>query len=241
MKTIHELKELNLENNEIKVYLSCLSLGSAKVQEIAKKSKLIRTTTYGVLKTLIEKGLVSITQKNNVSHYQAADPNQLLEILEEKKKKINSILPTLEKIKKEIPKQHNVQLFEGKEGLKTIFNDLLAKPNTTIKIIGFMRDWPELFGIWTDIYYRKKKENKIKTLVLMDENERKNTQNKTVTNAEFRYLKNLTVDAESFIYNDKILFISFEENDQKGIVIQDKEMAKLQSILFDKLWSIAKN
>lgn len=240
MEIINELKELNLDDNEVKVYLSCLTLGSSKVNEIAKKSELIRTTCYGVLRSLLEKGLISTILKDNVTYFQAANPKQLMAILEEKKKKISSILPKLEKMQETLPVKHNVQLFEGKEGLKTLFNDYVSKPNQIVKIIGFMSKWPDFFGVWTDMYYRKKKENKVKTLVLMDESEREYSKDKRIANSEFRYLKNLDLNSESFIYHDKVAFASFGQNDLKGVIIQDKEMFDLQNKVFDKLWKIAK-
>lgn len=240
MEIIKELKELNLEDSEIKVYLSCLALGSSKVNEIAKKSQLIRTTTYGVLKSLMEKGLISTVLKDNITYFQAASPKQLLEILDEKKKKINSILPKLEKIQEFVSTKHNVQVFEGKEGMKTIFNDLVSKPNQTEKIIGFLGKWLEFSEIYTDIYYRKKKENKIKTLVLVDEKEREFSKEKKIANSEIRYIKDLDIDSECFIYHDKVAYVSFEEDNMKGVIIQDKKMFELQDKVFDNLWKIAK-
>lgn len=240
MEIIKELKELNLEDNEIKVYLACLYLGSSKVNAISKKAELIRTTTYGVLKSLIEKGLASTIIKNNITYFQATKPQKLLGILDEKKKKINSILPQLKKIQEIVPNKHKVELFEGKEGLKTIFNDFVANPNQEIKIIGFFSKWLDFFGTWTDIYYRKKKENKIKSLVLVDEKERAYTKDNRIANSEIRYIKDLDIDSECFIYQDKVALVSFEKDNLKGVLIQDKEIAKMQNLLFEKLWKISK-
>lgn len=240
MEVIKELRELNLDDNEVKVYLSCLTLGSAKVNEIAKKSELIRTTCYGVLKSLIEKGLVSTVLKDNVTYFQAASPKQLMEILEEKKKKISSVLPKLQKMQEFVPLRHKVELFEGEEGFKTIFNDFVSKPNETVKIIGLLSKWLDSLGVWTEIYYRKKKENKIKTLVLMDEKERQFSKSSKIKNSEFRYLQDFELNAECFIYQDKVAFVSFEEGNMKGVIIQDQEMFDLQNKVFDKMWKQAK-
>jgi len=240
MEIIKELKELNLDDNGVKIYLACLSLGSAKVNEIAKKSGLIRTTTYGVLRSLIQKGLVSTIIKDNITYFQAANPKQLIEILDEKKKKINSIMPKLKKMQELVPTKHKVELFEGKEGLKTIFNDYVTKKNSTVKIIGFLEKWLDFEDPYVDIYYRKKKENKIKTLVLMDKKEKSLSKSKKIANSEFRYIENLELNSECFIYKDKIAFVSFGEDGLKGVIIQDKEMCDLQNKLFDNLWKIAK-
>jgi len=241
METIKELKELNLDDNEVRIYLSCLSLGSSKVNEIAKHSRLIRTTTYGVLRSLVQKGLISTILKDNITYFQAANPKELLNILDEKKRKISSIMPKLEKIREFVPTKHKVELFEGEDGFKTIFNDLVSKPNELVKIIGFLGKWLEFSEIYTDIYYRKKKEYKIKTLVLVDESEREYSQEKKIKNSEIRFVKNLALNSECFIYHDKIAFVSFEKDNLKGVIIQDKEMFNLQNKLFDNLWKIAKN
>jgi len=240
MEIIPELRELNLDDNEVRVYLSCLNLGSSKVNEVARKSGLIRTTCYGVLKSLIQKGLVSTVLKDNVTYFQAANPKQLMEILDEKKKKINSIIPKLEKMQEFIPIKHKVQLFEGKEGFKTIVNDLVTGKNETVKIIGTLRKWLDFSDVYTDIYYRKKKENNIKTQVLIDESEKDSIKDKKIANSEFRSIKDLDLNSECFIYQDKVAFVSFGKDDLKGVIIQDKEMFDLQNKVFDKLWNSAK-
>jgi HTH-type transcriptional regulator, sugar sensing transcriptional regulator len=240
MEMIPELKELNLNDNEVRVYLATLSLGSSKVSEIAKRSELIRTTTYAILNSLIEKGLVSIVLKNNVTFFQATNPKKLTSILDEKKRKINSILPKLEHIKEAINNPHKVELFEGREGLKTVFNDLVIKLNETIKIIGFSGKFIKFSESYSDIYYRKKKENKIKSLVITGESDRESSKNNKIINSEFRYLPSLDADSEIFIYNGKIAFVSLKEDNLTGVIVEDREMFKLQSIIFDNLWKLAK-
>jgi HTH-type transcriptional regulator, sugar sensing transcriptional regulator len=74
MTKLEELKELGLDDNEIKVYLACLSESGASVKEISKGSGLIRTTVYGVLQSLIYKGLVSELDKEGIKVFRAASP-----------------------------------------------------------------------------------------------------------------------------------------------------------------------
>jgi sugar-specific transcriptional regulator TrmB len=236
----NNLKELNLDENQIKIYLACLNLGSSKVHDISKKSNMIRTTIYGILKSLMERGLVSTTKKDNVTFYQASSPKHLLSLLDEKREKINKIIPELEKLQAQIPKKHYYETFEGKEGLKTIINDLLQKPNETIFIIGFVKKWIEFSEMFSDIYYRKKKERKIKSNVLIDKSEISEIKNKKIHGSEFRFVDNLESDAECFIYGDKIAFVSFEENNLRGVIIQDLEMTRLQKNIFGKIWETAK-
>ena len=49
----HLLQQLGLHSSEASVYLACLHLGEAGVQEIAHEAKLARTTTASVLDRMI--------------------------------------------------------------------------------------------------------------------------------------------------------------------------------------------
>ena len=53
------LTEIGLNEKQAKVYLAVLELGGSKVTEIAALSKVHRVTVYDILKSLMEKGLVS--------------------------------------------------------------------------------------------------------------------------------------------------------------------------------------
>ena len=120
------LEKFGLSDNEIKVYISCLQLGSSSVTRIAEKANVYRTLTYEVLKSLLEKGLASYVIKEKKKFFEATKPKQLIHILDEKEKIIEKVLPDLEKIYKIAPKKPAVTLFEGKEGMKAIFEDILT-------------------------------------------------------------------------------------------------------------------
>jgi HTH-type transcriptional regulator, sugar sensing transcriptional regulator len=242
MKVIKELRELNLEDNEIRVYLSCLKLGSSKVHEIAKKAELIRTTTYGLLRSLIEKGLVSTVLKNNITYFQAAPAKQLIEIIDEKRKKIQNILPELEKIQKSITSVHKIQLFEGEEGIKTVINDIVNKPNNIVKIIGSGQKWFNLSEAFVTIYYRKKVEMKVHTNVIVPDTkeERESLKNVEMKNTKMRFLKEVNFNGTCYIYQDKLAFVSYEEENVHGFIIQDAILFNLQNTMFDNLWKQAK-
>ncbi|MBW3021939.1 TrmB family transcriptional regulator, partial [Candidatus Woesearchaeota archaeon] len=93
-----ELREFGLTDKEIQVYLACLKLGSALVQDIAKAAGTYRTYTYEILKSLKEKGLVSYVIRSGKQYFEVAEPDKLLSILKEKEAKINNIMPQLKGI-----------------------------------------------------------------------------------------------------------------------------------------------
>ena len=85
------LKEIGLNENEIKVYIILLRLGSSKVNEVYDKTKIPRSFIYEVLKSLIDKGLVSYVIKSGIRYYEAAKPLKLKEILKKKESKLDFI------------------------------------------------------------------------------------------------------------------------------------------------------
>ena len=53
---VENLRQFGLNEKEISVYLSLISLGHSPVREISKTANVNRGTTYDILKSLIELG-----------------------------------------------------------------------------------------------------------------------------------------------------------------------------------------
>ena len=112
------LEELGLSNAEAKIYLALLGLGSSKTGDIIDRTKLQSSTVYHVLGSLVEKGLVSYVLKGKIKFYQAEDPNSFLLFLEEKKRKLNEILPELRRKERLSKQKQTAKVYEGLKGVK---------------------------------------------------------------------------------------------------------------------------
>ena len=82
-----------LDEKQAQVYCACLRIGSAKVPEIAREADIKRTTAYGILDELVKLGLVSFVSKGKSKVFQAKDPEKLAELLEEKRRSVEDIMP----------------------------------------------------------------------------------------------------------------------------------------------------
>ena len=238
-----ELKELGLDENEIKVYLACLSEKGVSVKEISDKTKLIRTTVYGVIHSLLVEAMISKVEKEGVMYFSAADPKELLNVLDYKREKLNAIIPELEKMKEFSPSLQKVDFYEGRNGVKAITNDLLSVPNEIALCIGAGKKWVDFSSSFADIYYRKKKEMNVKTHAILSDTpeERKFLKEKNYKNSQFKFLKNIDVtNSATFIYQDKVSFVSYEKDNERGFIIKDKEFNKVQRLMFENMWKIAK-
>lgn len=232
-----ELRELGLDENESKVYLACLQLGNAKVHEISKTAQIQRTTTYGILKSLAEKGMVSSLQKEGINYYHAARPKELMRMMDEKREKIQQILPQLERLQKTTPHIPSVEFFQGIKGLKTVVYNVLQS-GEDIKYIGVLKEWIEFSSILTAIYYRLKKENKVKVKALIPNTtaQRKAILEEYVGNTDFKFVDNFDVQGACFIYDGKVAFVSVE-GIVRGHIIKDESFYKLQNGMFENLWN----
>ena len=118
------LKEIGLSEKEAEVYLALLQGDNFSILDLAKKTKINRTTIYPVIKSLAEKGLVSETVTNSKTSYQAESPERLETYLERQKilldentKKIKDIIPQLKSVQREMGERPVVKYFEGREGI----------------------------------------------------------------------------------------------------------------------------
>ena len=96
------LLELGLTNTEIKIYLALLELGSSSAGAILERSHLPNSTLHRDLNSLIEKGLINFILEGKRKIYQATDPESLLVLLDDKKKRLEKILPELKRRQKKV-------------------------------------------------------------------------------------------------------------------------------------------
>ena len=128
-KYISALREYGLSENEIRVYITLLKAGESSVQKIAKNAGLPRTTTYHILTSLQQKGLVSFVIKEHIKYFQATSPEILKNIINEKKKHIEEALPELKSIVSTLKQKPEVEVFEGTKGIKSILLNVLEEKN----------------------------------------------------------------------------------------------------------------
>ena len=126
------LVEYGLSKREAEVYYILLGINEALASEISEKAKESRTNTYDTLNSLIKKGLVSYVIKNNKKYFMATNPRKLLdwidfkkEELEKKKKEMEKLIPYLAKLRLPKEKKVNVEVYEGKEGIRTMLKETI--------------------------------------------------------------------------------------------------------------------
>jgi sugar-specific transcriptional regulator TrmB len=233
------LEELNLSNKEANIYLTLLELGQSNVTRLSHKSKINRITTYHILSSLSNKGLVTSITKDKIQNFQAVDPKRLIKILKEKQEKIESILPELENLKKSVGKRPSVELFEGPKGISTLLDDTLNTKNEILSYGNY--EITKRLLEYQSLHFKKVRINKkikLKAVVNKIEDEfTKSSQWQKLT--EVRIFKSLeSISTFVHIYGNKISILTLEK-EIIGIIIDNEEIANMHRFFFDMLWKQA--
>ena len=124
------LEEIGLSDKEAAVYLALLEVENAAISEIAKKTKVNRTTVYPVLQSLEKKGLASEVPVGKKIHYQAAPPERLESfverqkvVLEERSARLKDIIPQIKSVSREVGERPIIKFFEGREGAISAYEE----------------------------------------------------------------------------------------------------------------------
>jgi len=140
MEIIEEkLEEIGLSKNESKIYLFLLKHGQSTTGPIIKETGIANSRVYESLNSLIAKGLVSYNVQKEGKYFQASLPEKLIELEDERKRKIASLIPQLKNMQKEEKIDTKTSIYEGFEGFKTAFKKIIddCPEKGQIDILGF--------------------------------------------------------------------------------------------------------
>ena len=231
------LRNLGLNESEIKVYLLLLKKGLCSATEIAKETALNRSHIYDKLGVLLEKGLMSFVLKNNVKYFKATNPDKITDHLRELEKEIQTVIPELKKIQ-QIPKKETVvELYQGKEGMKAVFKDVLREKKDYF-VFGEEGKYQKLFPIFIQQFLRDVKKNKMIEHLLSKESKRGKIM--VIPTSRLKYLPdNYFSPTMTAIYGSKVAIFIWS-HPLFAILIKDKDVAKSYKSYFNILWNVAK-
>lgn len=125
MKNVALLEKLGLHTQASEIYLALLSIGQGTVSDIAHATKQHRPAIYHHLPELLEKGLVSQTKKGQRTLYVPESPEHLLDVAKRFTEEIQNALPELTAAYQGKQKQPMIRYFQGAEGIRSAYEDLL--------------------------------------------------------------------------------------------------------------------
>lgn len=234
------LEDIGLTPTEIKVYLTLLKLGSSRAGLIVEKSGIQNSVVHRTLHRLIEKALITYIFEGKIKYYQATDPRMLINYLEDKKKRVENILPELIAQQKK-SKKEEATIFRGIRGIKEILNQMLETQPKEYLAYGGPQKAHDLLGNYTwTIFHKKRIRNKISAKLIFNESLKwwgnKLNKNKLT---EVRYTKKEFEQlTETVISGNKVAILVYSDNPY-GFLINDKMVSESYKKFFNMLWENA--
>ncbi len=234
------LEKIGLNEKEASVYLAVLELGTASVMSIAHKAGLKRPTTYLILDDLQAKGLVGEVPQSKKALYTAQTPENLLNDLRRKQELVIRALPELLAIHNQKQEKPQVQLFQGKEGVRQVYDKILKA-----KDIAFFCTLKDVDKIFSDVPKQFKQlatENKIKMRELVTQSPEDKAHAKWIgktNNYEVRFIPaNMDFLTDNALFDDSVAFFSYNPY-LFAVVIKSAGIVTSLKTLYELAWQSA--
>lgn len=229
------LERAGLSKGEIETYLALLKLGSSLVSRIAQETGLHRTNIYDTLEKLREKGLVSYVIKENRKYFSASAPEKLVDYIEEREHDIKSIIPELKQLMTSPRSDSLVEVFKGKEGLKTVLKDILKekKDYVVLEEEGYIQ---EILPHFYPSFNKQMDREKIKVKILTKDAQKIEKRDLMEISSLPDFL---SFPSATAVYGNKVAIFVWDEP-YHAILIKSKQVADSYRQFFDALWKQAK-
>jgi len=235
-----KLTKAGLSESEAKVYLASLELGETNISRIAQKSGIKRTTAYLVVGILKEKGLIHEIKKQRKTYFYAEDPRHIAENMEQNLQDIKGAIPELLAISNFTDKKPSIRFYEGKEGIKNLYKDILKHPKSEI-LEWYSESYATEFNesFFVDYFMPRRVKNKIWVRAILPDNA---IIRKMVKNNEKELRKTKLLNPEKYnikininLYGkNKINIISFKE--EIGLIIESEKIHDSLKNIFEIMW-----
>lgn len=243
------LKNLGLSEKEAKVYLAALELGAQPVQEIAKKAGVNRATTYVMIESLTQKGLMSSFEKGKKRYFNAEEPERLFNIIKSQEREIKEqeamikkIMPDLSAIYAVSEHKPRVRFFEGMEGVQNIQDDILESKTNYIDAALDIDEYRKHFSDQDFAEYRKEiMKRKIKQRIMFTTQgpppDAMAEKEKFTGTLDYKYIpkQDFNFPGELTIYANRVALYT-TKGKVIGVIIDSPEINQMIKAFYDITW-----
>ncbi|MBI2146569.1 hypothetical protein HYU22_04475 [Candidatus Woesearchaeota archaeon] len=236
------LEDLGLTSAEIKVYLALLELGSAAAGEVLQKANIQNSVMHRALHSLIEKGLLNYIYEGKRKIYQATNPENFFNFMDDKRARFQQILPELKQKQAFAKEPHLATVYQGIRGIKEVYAQMIATNAKEYNTFGGGFPCVALMSnAWWMNLHQRRIANKLPARQVFDETVRKigNAINELPLSKVKFLSKEFVQFQETVIVGDKVAINVFNENPY-GFLVQDAKVAEGYRKYFEVLWRLAK-
>jgi HTH-type transcriptional regulator, sugar sensing transcriptional regulator len=239
MKLENALLSFGLNQNQARIYLACLELGTTSAYKISKKVELPRSTCYEALERLFKENLVSVVRKKSIRYYTAESPKTLIKKSQDKIDVIEKLLPEFNALFGEAKTLPNTRLYQGKGGMEIIINEWMNEAKEILTFGSADNFFEKLGDVWPK-YLKKRLAKKIYARTIFGDTpkarERQRLGQEQLRSVRILPELNNEVAGIFVLWNDKIAMFSFKK-EMVGLVIESAILAKTFKVIFEALWN----
>lgn len=239
------LTEIGLKEIEAKIYLKLLEEDSILASNLARKLKLHRTSVYDTLDKLTNKGLASYFIKSGKKYFRATNPDRLLEIEEEKEMNLREFVTSLKNLKKPQQKEPLFEIYVGREGIKTIWEDILRGLKKGDEFLALATGKaPKILPYYMPQFHKRRIKAGIKLRIIYGDTKEEKERGDELSKMRgilVKYIpRQFTNPAATLIYDNKVAIILWSEDNLVASLAQSEEISASFRNYFETLWKIAK-
>lgn len=191
----------------------------------------------------MQRGLVTEFLKGRVRYFQATEPQKLLYLQEQQKKKLEQnisslreMLPLFENMTNSSLTKPRVKFYQGKEGIETLLTQILAKGSFDCYFNPDLAYAVFPYAVEEFLTDSAKKKLHIRELVVSGKTSKKYVSHIKNPNHQWKILpKEFQFETDNFIFGNSVVFISYRE-EQIAVMIESADIARTQRMAFNLMW-----
>lgn len=240
--TSRQLEPFGLSGNRARVFAALLKLGRATTIQLAKETRLKRTTVYEVILDLLNEGFATETKRGKRRLFTAEDPQLLQGRFEEKLQEIKKTLPLLAEAYGKVVPKPNIRFYDGVHGVRTIMEEMLRMKDKEMLSWSAVSDLVDLFGEhYIRSWLRRRIRRGIWSRVLhpaksMPLSKRYLETSDTYLRKSRRLPEGVSFDGMLCVFDDKVAYLS-SRNESFGFIIESAALSKMLRQLFEITWA----
>jgi len=245
---ISQLERIGLKEKESKIYIFLLKEGSSLANAIAKKTEILRSSIYDYLDVLLDKGFISYTIQSGKKYFQAVNPQKILDNFQDKKQEeeetLKKIIPELTSIQNLASSKSKIEVFQGKEGMKTAMSYILRGRPKEILTSGSSGVGYKLLPFFLEHWHRERAKKKVKLRIIYNDvpesiERIKNGPPLGYSEVRFSSVAHTSLTG-TLIYNNKICLTIWDLDNPYAILIESDSIAQSYKDNFELLWKLSR-
>jgi sugar-specific transcriptional regulator TrmB len=245
---ISPLEKIGLKEKEAKIYIALLKHGSSLANKLAKETNILRSSIYDYLDILLDKGFITYSIISGKKYFQAVKPEKIIDKFKEEKEKeettLKQIIPELSSMMNSAEKKARVEVFEGKEGMKSVMSYILKEKPKEILVYGSSGVSHKVLPFYMEHFHKERVKKKIIMKIIynsVSESKERIERGPSLKLAEIKFfpIKDISLTG-TIVYNNKILITIWNQQTPLAISIESKEISKSYRDNFEFMWKVAK-